>query len=647
MKNIKLKLLSIFFLLTFQINYGQNNASKEKFSVKEFEKLRIKTENIVLSYPDSASIYASKLISFSKKLNNEELYAKALLTSVKINVFSKEALSTNQKALDINLKLNKIEEVAKSYTLFGAIYLNNSDYPKAIEYFNKSLEISTQKKLYVTSKKNYRSLSTLYALQENYPKSLYFANEALKLEKSAPNDLDKAFAYICLADYYDYTEVPKSSNKYYQLAYDLFKKNDSQYNMATTLMNWSIVYEESNPVRSFEMEFDAQKIFDKIYPESLYSCNNLGNMGDGLFDIVQNDSLLKSLKNNEIPKTKNELVTLAENYYSRSLQILKKEKNAYGLFYISGNLAQLQAYKSDYKNAYSNLLLSKKLNDSIFSQKNKNAIAKLESEKEVLQLKTQNDKNATLNKILIGSSIAIILLSFLGYRNFRNKQKIQNLKIKELEKDKQLSAVDAMLKGQEEERSRIAKDLHDGLGGLLSGTKLSFTNMKENLILTPENASLFDKSLSMLDNTISDLRKVAHNLMPESLVKFGLIEALKDFCGSIQSASNIKIDYQKIGAERKISNTAEVFIYRIIQELVNNAVKHSKANEIMVQLAYTNNKIAITVEDDGVGYDFNEAKLNKGSGLENIAYRVDYFNGTIDTITSPSNGTSVNIELNA
>ena len=134
----------------------------------------------------------------------------------------------------------------------------------------------------------------------------------------------------------------------------------------------------------------------------------------------------------------------------------------------------------------------------------------MESEKEMLQLRMVSEQKSTLNKILIGAAFAIFLISLLGYRNFRNKQKvasqqhlIQQQKILELEKDKQLFAIDAMLKGQEEERSRIAKDLHDGLGGMLSGTKLSFIHMKENLVLTPENAALFDKSLAMLDRTIA------------------------------------------------------------------------------------------------------------------------------------------------
>ena len=203
-----------------------------------------------------------------------------------------------------------------------------------------------------------------------------------------------------------------------------------------------------------------------------------------------------------------------------------------------------------------------------------------------------------------------------------------------------------MLKGQEEERSRIAKDLHDGLGGLLSGTKLSFVNMKENLILTPESAAQFEKSLAMLDTTITDLRKVAHNLMPEALVKFGLNEALRDYCNSIQNSSKITVDYQKLGLDRKLSNTADVFVYRIVQELVNNAIKHAKASEIIVQLALSESKASITVEDIGIGFDIIIVKNKKGSGLDNIEYRVHYLNGTIDTQTSVNNGTSVNIELN-
>lgn len=638
------KFILIFFVFVFCSSFSQQSKT---ISEKEFEKMREKTEELARFFPDSAIVFSDKLLLMAEKSKLKKLIANAITTKLRADVFCKDALQLNKKSLDINLKLNNSKEIANNYTLYGIIYLSKADYTNSIKYIRKSLEISVPNKYYALTKQNYRTLGALYNLQQDFPKALKNIQEALLLEKINPDEREKGLALTILATHYSYQDKTVEANKTYQLAYDLFKKINNEYNMAITLLNWSIIFGESDPIKSQEMELEAQKIFDKIVPNSLYSANNLGNLGDGYLIIAKSDSLIKNISNNLIPKSRNELLNLAEISITKSLNILKGSKNAYGIFQMSGSLSDLQAYKGDYTNAYKNLQVNFKLKDSLFSQKNKNAIAKLESEKEVLLLKTQNEKKASLNKILIGSSIGFLLLGFLGYRNFRNKQKLQNLKITELEKDKQLLAIDAMLKGQEEERSRIAKDLHDGLGGLLSGTKLSFTTMKENLILSPENATQFEKSLSMLDTTISDLRKVAHNLMPEALVRFGLNDALRDFCNSIQSATSINVIYQKIGIERKINTTTETFIYRIIQELVNNAVKHANAKEIIVQLAFTDNKIIITVEDNGKGYDINSIKNKKGDGLNNIDYRVQYLNGTIDTITSPNNGTSVNIELNA
>jgi signal transduction histidine kinase len=308
----------------------------------------------------------------------------------------------------------------------------------------------------------------------------------------------------------------------------------------------------------------------------------------------------------------------------------------------------------DFKNAFYYSRDYTNVADSIGSEDNFKAMADIQNkyerqrkDNEIVKLNAANKQKNTVNKILVASAFTLLLIGFLGYRNFKNRQQLQQAKITELEKDKKLMAIDAMLKGQETERSRIAKDLHDGLGGMLSGTKLSFINMKENLVLTPENAILFDKSLTMLDNTIGDLRKVAQNLMPEALVKFGLNEAIRDFCDSIKDSFDVNIQYQQMGEERKIDGTPAIFIYRIIQELVNNALKHAAAKQIFVQLTTGAGKVAIAVEDDGKGFSMNDAANSKGAGLSNIKYRVQYFNGTIDIVTAPGNGTSVTIELKA
>jgi two-component system, NarL family, sensor kinase len=351
----------------------------------------------------------------------------------------------------------------------------------------------------------------------------------------------------------------------------------------------------------------------------------------------------------------------AIKYYNIGLSLAKKyDIPRWKCMYYDG-LAMTYERMGDYKNANLYNQLNIRMHDALVSKENfaaaadiQNSYERVKKDNEILKLAAANKQRSTLNKILIGSTLGLLLLSFLGYMNFKGRNKIakqqeqlQNQKIAELEKDKQLLAIDAMLKGQEEERSRIAKDLHDGLGGLLSGTKLSFMHIKDNLRLTKENTVLFDKSLSMLDNTIGDLRKVAHNLMPEALVKFGLREALRDFCDTIESSSGIKIVFQQFGEERKLSNTADVFIYRIIQELVNNTVKHADARNIIVQLTMGINKTEITVEDDGKGFDKNVLPHIKGAGMANINFRVQYFNGRSDIVSSPGNGTSVHIELKA
>ncbi|MBK7308610.1 MAG: hypothetical protein IPI88_17420 [Chitinophagaceae bacterium] len=266
-------------------------------------------------------------------------------------------------------------------------------------------------------------------------------------------------------------------------------------------------------------------------------------------------------------------------------------------------------------------------------------------EKEIISLHSANLQKSTLNKFLIGSTIALVLLGLLGYRNFKTKQKLHKTQIIQLEKDKQLLAIDAMLKGQEEERSRLAKDLHDGLGGMLSGVKLSFVNMKENLIMDTESVTSFEKSILQLDNTIAELRKVAHNLMPEALVKFGLKNAILDFCNSMQLSSKTKIIFEQLGTERLLSNTADLYIYRIVQELINNAIKHADADQILVQLTKTNDKVLLTVEDDGKGFNTELIRSAKGIGLKNIQQRVDYLKGKIDIASQAAEGTSVNIEL--
>jgi len=222
---------------------------------------------------------------------------------------------------------------------------------------------------------------------------------------------------------------------------------------------------------------------------------------------------------------------------------------------------------------------------------------------------------------------------------------LQQQRIRELEKDKQLVAVDSMLKGQEEERTRLAKDLHDGLGGMLSGVKFSLMNVKTNLIINHENVVMFERSLDMLDTSIQELRRVAHNMMPEALVKFGLDEALKDYCTNINNSGILQVNYQSFGMDERLESNTEIIVYRIVQELFANIFKHAEATEVIVQLLKEGNRLSIAVEDNGKGFNPEELAEGKGAGWPNIHSRVDYLKGKLDLHSEKGKGTSVNIEL--
>ncbi|MBK6283049.1 MAG: sensor histidine kinase [Draconibacterium sp.] len=219
---------------------------------------------------------------------------------------------------------------------------------------------------------------------------------------------------------------------------------------------------------------------------------------------------------------------------------------------------------------------------------------------------------------------------------------MQEQKITELEKEKLLLATQSILKGQEEERSRMAKDLHDGLGGLLSGVKLQLGAMKGNLILSEEHGRTFNHALSKLDESISEMRRVAHNMMPEALMKLGLQQALQDYCDGLSESQDFKINTEFYGLEKRMESSFEIVIYRIVQELLNNSVKHSGASTILVQVMRQDKNLTITVEDNGKGFDIDP--VLKGAGLINIRSRVDYLKGQLDIKSEPGKGTSVYID---
>ena len=205
-----------------------------------------------------------------------------------------------------------------------------------------------------------------------------------------------------------------------------------------------------------------------------------------------------------------------------------------------------------------------------------------------------------------------------------------------IEKEKELEVSRALMNGEEQERMRLSRDLHDGIGGAITGIKLKLeSNAQQN-----DSSELF-KTVNQLEEVLKELRRTAKNLMPETLAKFGLEDALRDYCETMQT-SNTSISFYSNNLSIITDKNKQLVIYRIIQELVNNAIKHAESTEVFLQCTLQDNLLMISIEDNGKGFDISNTKRNMG--LNNIEMRVNYLEGKINIDSQPGKGTSINIE---
>lgn len=264
---------------------------------------------------------------------------------------------------------------------------------------------------------------------------------------------------------------------------------------------------------------------------------------------------------------------------------------------------------------------------------------------EIKRKTAENERKNVLIYSLIAVLVAIITTGIFFYLNLNYRKKIAEQEIIQLIQEKQLTATESILKGQEEERSRLARDLHDGLGGLLSGIKFTLHTMTGNVVLSEQNANIFTRALTQLDNAIAEMRRVAHSMMPEALFKFGLVDALSDYCEGISTSGKMKVHFQAYQINERLEHSIEVMVFRIVQELLNNALKHAEATEAYVQLSKIDNILTLSIEDNGKGFNINDLQNNKGIGIQSIENRVAYLNGKIDIQSADMKGTSIIIEI--
>ena len=635
----KLKWVTVILLLITSLPVmSADPAKREKELLKELQSENLdENEKITLWYnlasvyvgykTPEARIYARKLDSSRNSLARQ--YGRMIMAGVTLNeaqydstaMYLETALQNYQTLFATDLKMGseiynrlghletvmsrpesaiknylealKLCEQIPDYGQMCAVCTNISylygqvgaDSKVKLDYAYKALDYALKSKDPWALEQAYSTLGNTLQEADSVQKALEFQIKGLELSRSMKSGQKECFAALNIGCTYISTGQWTDAGKYLNEALDLAVKYNLKRPEAYILSCLSDVY---RGLKKYDLS-------EKYIMEAL-------KKKDALSDSEQLDIYLSAIN----------LSVVRGDYESFSRQFDDYQKQLNKLHDLSIHEKMIE--------------LEKKYD----TEKKEQRIADLARSKKMILI------IALIGLVALASAI---LALFFRIRLMSSKKILAEQRIDRLEQEKKLIATQAVLDGETTERSRLARDLHDGLGSMLSVVKLNLKDIKGGVTLEAQDVEHYNNALAMLDDSIKELRRVAHNMMPESLMRYGLKVSLTDFCNSVPD-----VQFHFYGTDRRLDNKLEIMIYRAVHELVNNAVKHARAQKINVHVVQEEERVSVIVQDDGTGFDVSAPSA--GMGLNNIEKRVKVFNGKMDIFSQPGKGTEINIEFN-
>lgn len=591
-----------------------------------------------------------KALDLSRKINYPLGIANAL-TNENLYLFIEgnyqKVLENCEKAISIAQPIKAHKTLGVLYNYIANVHNYKGEQRQALENYLKALDEVNQADVPpsfpITIEGN---IVKLYVDLREFQKGLEKGLECIARAEKTGSENALAYIYQHVANAYGELKQPKKSRFYFEKCLEIAQRTEDPHLTAAALSNLGGIFSaEGNPSKALEYYAKSLAIADANQDDEIRMWNYHGIAQEHYWKKEWKEAYAIAQKAKDIAE-KNQYREYLTNLY---LLLSDIEIGR-------GNLKEGANWRkkwSELRTSITNgtvLRAVQEFETKYQTEKKTQQIKALQQQQQIQQLSLRQ-KNLLIYGLLALLGMAGIA-GFFYYRYVGQKQRLatqENLlneqKIKQLEQEKQLSAVDGMLRGQEEERSRLARDLHDGLGGMLSGIKSSLTAMKGDQIMPEESAYAFGRVIDNLETSIQELRRVARNMMPEALVRFGLKDAMQDYIDYLNRSAKQIVDYQTFGLEERLPQNTEIIVFRIIQELLNNVQKHAHATQTIVQLIRDGDRFHLTVEDNGKGMDTGRLAQEKGVGWLNIQSRVNYLNGTLEVTSAQGKGTAVNIEF--
>ncbi len=559
-----------------------------------------------------------------------------------------------RKILNYSLKTTfPIVSASRALNNLGNTYMYKGNYKQAMQYYIYAAQIAEKKGRNDTLATDhliriYNNTGTLLLHMGQYHKALLYFDQAEQMATRLNMLTRLPSIFVNKAMVYGKTGEMEKAWSYNQQAYTL--ANQIQY----------IQTRVANQIQYTQTQFLALKgladiLLSKKKPQAaipyleraLFIRENV----NPYFTVTALQSLgsaYLSLNNYE----------LAEYHLLAALRKAEAVKAADCIRNIHHDLVILYEHTQRISLAFKHQQLYHNLKDSILNKEKTEAVNLLEvkyrtaeKEKEITQkqllINQQKRKIEHKNIWIAGISATTIFLTTIAsllYSRNRHKQHLQSEQIRSLQQKQEIDRLKALMEGEEKERVRIAQDLHDGIVVQFSAAKMNLRSLSYTHSDLAGSAD-FQQVVQQLDNATRDLRQTAHNLLPDILLEEGLAEAVYYFCKNLKLSNGLDIDFQLYGTIPRMPADFELSLYRIIQELVHNIIKHASATHALVQLTAQNSLLTIAIEDNGIGLPQITINSKKGIGLKNIKTRVATLRGQIDIHSNPGNGTIVYLEF--
>ncbi len=515
----------------------------------------------------------------------------------------------------------------------------------------------------------YSVLGALEKYQGHYEEALTYHLKSLKLKEGSDNWYGLAVTYNDIGIVYKQMKRWREALGYYKKSNQAALKANLVYAISFTYNNQGTVYNELGKRDSAMNSYDSALHYAELSKSTGAMATALANIADvNIADKKYDKALASFTKCLYYDKLNEDKYGMALSHMelARCYDALGQPKKALAHIDSSERLAQennlrreridiltirsaIEEHVGLSSAAILHIRQATALKDSILNSETSKQISELqtkyETEKKEQQIVLQQEQLSKKNYAIGGISALLVLIILLGISYYNRYKLRQQDKLQKAIIHQQELATKAVIEAEEKERKRIAGDLHDGVGQTMSAASMNLSVISNEIpFANEEQRSAFEKARSLVDDGCKEVRSVSHAIMPNALLKSGLATAIREFLNKIDSKV-LKVNVYAEGLNERLPSNIETVLYRVVQECVNNTIKHAQANTLDLSLIKDEDGISITIEDNGKGFDLNTLKKKDGIGIQNLQTRIGYLNGTIEWDTAPDKGTVVSIHI--